>query len=199
MKSHKNRKSKLRALLSSVLALSLAFTSLPAGMVGRGEVAAASSTIEANYASKATYTSEVGKIHDYNDPDNTKLTDGVYAGDTYCNKLFGFTPTSITTGYITFDFGKEMDLTRVVLSGFEKKSYAIVPCPEISFEYFDEEKGDWVSAVSWTNTSHFTGEDKDGPGKGFGNYRDEHEVSVTASQVRFAFKGMGGDGSSMMK
>ncbi len=192
MKSHKNRKSKLRTLLSSVLALSLAFTSLPAGMVGSGEVAAASSTIEANYAPMATYTSEVGTIHDYNDPDNTKLTDGVYAGDTYCDKLFGFTPRSITTGYITFDFGEEIDLTRVVLSGFEKNSFAIVPCPEISFEYFDEEKGKWVSALAWTNSPHFTGDDKDGPGRGFGNYRDEHEVNVTASQVRFAFKGMGG-------
>ena len=183
-------KRRLTSGLCFVLAATFAISSLPVGMMGGGDVAAA--PIEANYAPKATYTSVVGNIHDYNDPNNTKLTDGIYAEDTYCNKLFGFTPKSINTGYITFDFGEEMDLTRIVLSGFEKKSYAIVPCPEISFEYFDEEKGDWVSAVAWTNTSHFTGEDKDGPGRGFGTYRDEHEVNVTASQVRFAFKGMGG-------
>ena len=110
-------KRRLTSGLCFVLAATFAISSLPVGMMGGGDVDAA--PIEANYAPKATYTSVVGNIHDYNDPNNTKLTDGIYAEDTYCNKLFGFTPKSINTGYITFDFGEEMDLTRIVLSGLQ--------------------------------------------------------------------------------
>ena len=69
-------KRRLTSGLCFVLAATFAISSLPVGMMGGGDVAAA--PIEANYAPKATYTSVVGNIHDYNDPNNTKLTDGIY-------------------------------------------------------------------------------------------------------------------------
>ena len=181
-------KRRLASCLCFVLAATCIVSSLPPGITGNGNQVSAAEVHERNWARGTSYEVESAYWHDYKDPDGTKLTDGVYATD-YNNVLMGISPRW-STGYITMDLGTERTLNRVVMSGYEKKSYGITVAPTVTVEYFDEEKGEWNQAATWNNTAFFTGNDSDGQGKGYGFYKDEHPVDFTASKVRFVITGL---------
>ena len=178
-------KRRLTSCLCFVVAAACILSSLPLGIAGNGyQVSAADGQPERNWAQGASYVMEYSAHHNYDDPDGTKLTDGVYATD-YTDDLLVFA-TRFGTTSIVMDLGYARDVNRIVISGFEKDSYGIGPATDVVIEYLDEATGEWEQAAAWQNSQHFTGNDDDGLGVGYGIYEEEAEVSFKASQIRFS-------------
>ena len=181
-------KRRLASCLCFVLAATCIVSSLPPGITGGGYQVSAAEQHERNWALGASYEMQYKNHHDYDDPDFTKLTDGQYTNG-YTNTLLVF-GCRWDTGYITMDLGHPRTLSRVVISGYEQQDIGIGIMPEILVEYYDEEAGDWKLGTTWNNSPHFTGNKNDGPGIGYGSYKEERDVNFTASRIRFTLKGM---------